>query len=211
MLKLKRSSMTLRSILLSPFSFLHYRNQYKKEAQILYHSKMLAAHAGKGDYPKVRTFLPLETSTNSVFADMKEAEKWAGMQGKVDIGELTWEQRERVLRLLFAKLNGLKSERYVAICIINSSNNPRGIIVRTIHGLGLGGLFEEGFIKRSFQLRSDGGRAETWLYHCRDSVAKVSVLMKIALPWLLLFFYHASSNVRVHFGLTFTAVTMLLP
>eukprot|EP00112_Aurelia_sp_Birch-Aquarium-sp1_P001158 Seg112.7 transcript_id=Seg112.7/GoldUCD/mRNA.D3Y31 product="Basal body-orientation factor 1" protein_id=Seg112.7/GoldUCD/D3Y31 len=87
------------------------RNQYKKEAQILYHSKMLAAHAGKGDYPKIRTFLPLETSTNSVFADMKEAEKWAGMQGKVDIGELTWEQRERVLRLLFAKLNGLKSER----------------------------------------------------------------------------------------------------
>lgn len=30
----------------------------------------------------------------------------SGMGHKVDISELTWEQRERVLRLLFAKMNG---------------------------------------------------------------------------------------------------------
>ncbi|XP_065052525.1 basal body-orientation factor 1-like [Rhopilema esculentum] len=87
------------------------RNQYKKEAQIMYRSKMLAAHAGEADYPKVRTFLPLGASTNSVFDDMKEAEKWIGIEGKVDIKELTWEQRERVLRMLFAKINGLQNER----------------------------------------------------------------------------------------------------
>eukprot|EP00794_Sanderia_malayensis_P017759 gene17759-19532_t len=87
------------------------RKQYKKEAQMLYQNKMLAAHAGKSDYPKIRNFLPIEHSTNSVFSDMKEAESFNFLEGKVDIGDLTWEQRERVLRLLFAKLNGLKNER----------------------------------------------------------------------------------------------------
>ncbi len=80
---------------------------------MLYHSKMLAAHAGKAEYPKIRNFLPIENSTNSVFTDMKEADNFNGLGGKVDIADLTWEQRERVLRLLFAKLNGLKSDKYV--------------------------------------------------------------------------------------------------
>ena len=99
----------------SHFSFISHRKQYKKDAETMYHSKMLAAHAGKSDYPKIRTFLPIEASTNCVYDDMKEAEKWSGMESKVDIRELTWEQRERVLRLLFAKLNGLKSERYALL------------------------------------------------------------------------------------------------
>lgn len=86
------------------------RNQYKKDAQSSYHNKMLAAYAGKTEYPKIRTFKPVQKSTNSVFDDMSEAEKWIGIEGRVDIGDLTWEQRERVLRLLFAKLNGLKKE-----------------------------------------------------------------------------------------------------
>lgn len=30
-------------------------------------------------------------------------------KGKVDISELTWEQKESVLRLLFAKMNGLRT------------------------------------------------------------------------------------------------------
>ena len=89
-----------------------FRKQYKRDAEILYNNKMLAAHAGKSDYPKIRTFLPLETSTNCIYDDMKEAEKWSGIESKIDIKDLTWEQREKVLRLLFAKLNGLKSERY---------------------------------------------------------------------------------------------------
>lgn len=32
----------------------------------------------------------------------------SGVGGRIDIGELTWEQREQVLRLLFAKMNGSK-------------------------------------------------------------------------------------------------------
>ena len=77
----------------------------------MYNQKMLAAHSGQADYPKVRTFLPLQTSTNSVFTDLKGAEKWVGIEGKVDMKDLTWEQRERVLRLLFGKMNGFKEKK----------------------------------------------------------------------------------------------------
>ena len=33
------------------------------------------------------------------------------MSGKVDISELTWEQKEKVLRYLFAKMNGARDKR----------------------------------------------------------------------------------------------------
>lgn len=86
------------------------RSHYRKDAQAAYQERMLAAHSGRGDYPKIRTFNQWNTSTNSVFNDLKEAETWTGLEDKVDISDLTWEQRERVLRLLFAKLNGHKSK-----------------------------------------------------------------------------------------------------
>lgn len=86
------------------------RSQYRKDAQVAYQQRMIAAHSGRANYPKVRTFNQWDTSTNSVFNDLKEAETWAGIEGKVDISDLTWEQRERVLRLLFAKINGHKSK-----------------------------------------------------------------------------------------------------
>jgi len=70
---------------------------------------MMAAHTGRADFPKVRTFRQLKHSTNSVFTDLKEAERWDVLDTTVDLSELTWEQRERVLRLLFAKMNGHKS------------------------------------------------------------------------------------------------------
>ncbi|EDO37303.1 predicted protein, partial [Nematostella vectensis] len=87
------------------------RAQYRRDAQAVYHNRMLAAHAGQADYPRVRTFKSSDTSTNNVFEDLREAEKWSGMEGKVDVGDLTWEQRERVLRLLFAKMNGQKDRK----------------------------------------------------------------------------------------------------
>ncbi|XP_015756974.1 PREDICTED: basal body-orientation factor 1-like [Acropora digitifera] len=87
------------------------RIQYRKDAQNAYQQRMLEAHAGHGDFPRVRTFRQMDSSTNNVFDDLKEAERWTGMQGKVDLTELTWEQRERILRLLFAKMNGFKDKR----------------------------------------------------------------------------------------------------
>ncbi|XP_071963217.1 basal body-orientation factor 1-like [Antedon mediterranea] len=84
------------------------RAKYRRDAAMAYHRRMLDAHAGKVDYPKIRTFRHADTSTNSVFNDLKAAEDWNGLGAQLDIGELTWEQRERILRLLFAKMNGTK-------------------------------------------------------------------------------------------------------
>ena len=51
---------------------------YKKDAQKAYQQRMLAAHAGKADYPKVRNFAASnqETSTNTVFNDFEMAQDW---------------------------------------------------------------------------------------------------------------------------------------
>uniref|UniRef100_A0A8B9QFZ3 Basal body-orientation factor 1 n=1 Tax=Apteryx owenii TaxID=8824 RepID=A0A8B9QFZ3_APTOW len=85
------------------------RRHYKEKAQTAYYRKMMEACAGKEEFPKIKTFKSNINSTNSVYKDLEEAEKcyWEKIQfEKVDISELTWEQKERVLRLLFAKMNG---------------------------------------------------------------------------------------------------------
>ncbi|XP_071833774.1 basal body-orientation factor 1-like [Apostichopus japonicus] len=82
------------------------RAKYLRDATTAYQKRMLEAHRGRNQYPKIRNFQQSETSTNNVHDDIKAAESWSGMGHKVDISELTWEQRERVLRLLFAKMNG---------------------------------------------------------------------------------------------------------
>ncbi|KAG8562164.1 hypothetical protein GDO81_015608 [Engystomops pustulosus] len=83
------------------------RNCYKKMAQVAYQSRMKMASTGTEQYPKVRTFHNKEHSTNDVSHDLMEADKWSHVQsGRADFGDLTWEQKEKVLRLLFAKMNG---------------------------------------------------------------------------------------------------------
>lgn len=82
------------------------RKHYKHIAQAAFNLKMRMACAGKAQYPQIRTFDGREHSTNSVNQDLMEAEKWTSARTNVDIGDLTWEQKEKVLRLLFAKMNG---------------------------------------------------------------------------------------------------------
>ncbi|XP_069493744.1 basal body-orientation factor 1 isoform X2 [Ambystoma mexicanum] len=85
------------------------RQYYKQAAQVVYQRKMFDATAGREEFPRVRTFNVNEHSTNNVHQDLQEAEKWTNLQsGMVDISDLTWEQKEKVLRLLFAKMNGEK-------------------------------------------------------------------------------------------------------
>lgn len=57
------------------FGGMFSRDQYRRDAQKAYQHKMLAAHSGKGDYPKIRTFNKAENSTNSVFKDLEAAER----------------------------------------------------------------------------------------------------------------------------------------
>ncbi|MBN3314555.1 BBOF1 factor, partial [Atractosteus spatula] len=86
------------------------RVQYKQAAQDAYLKRMQEGRAGRQEYPKIRTFNKNQHSTNSVYTDLEEAEKWVNIHSnRVDISELTWEQKEKVLRLLFAKMNGLKT------------------------------------------------------------------------------------------------------
>ncbi|XDB54161.1 hypothetical protein AB1E18_007632 [Capra hircus] len=88
------------------------RKHYKQVAQTAFNLKMREACAGRMEYPKIRTFDGREHSTNSVNQDLMEADKWTDIEGNVDIGDLTWEQKEKVLRLLFAKMNGFVPRKY---------------------------------------------------------------------------------------------------
>ncbi|KAF6128963.1 basal body orientation factor 1 [Phyllostomus discolor] len=88
------------------------RKHYKQVAKAAFNVKMREAFAGRTEYPKIRTFDGKEHSTNSVNQDLMEANKWTGIQGNVNIEDLTWEQKEKVLRLLFAKMNGFVPRKY---------------------------------------------------------------------------------------------------
>ncbi|GAB1297626.1 Basal body-orientation factor 1 [Apodemus speciosus] len=88
------------------------RKHYKQIAQAAFNLKMRTACAGRTEYPRIRTFDGKEQSTNSVNQDLMEAEKWPTTQKNVDIRDLTWEQKEKVLRLLFAKMNGFAARKY---------------------------------------------------------------------------------------------------
>ncbi|KAM9842954.1 basal body-orientation factor 1 [Aulostomus maculatus] len=91
------------------------RQQYKKEALKAYRQKLREATSGKLKFPPIRTFHQSPQSTNSVYADMEAAAKWVHQPGsKVEISDLTWEQKEQVLRLLFAKMNGQKASSNMA-------------------------------------------------------------------------------------------------
>lgn len=82
------------------------RLQYRKDAQAAFQQKMLDAYVGNTQYPKVRTFHKSDYSTNNVFQDLKAAENMNALSGQVNISDLTWEQKERVLRYLFGRMNG---------------------------------------------------------------------------------------------------------
>ncbi|KAM4014355.1 basal body-orientation factor 1 isoform 2-T2 [Anomaloglossus baeobatrachus] len=82
------------------------RSYYQKVAQVAYHSHMRMAATGAEQYPKIRTFHNKKHSSNDVSRDLTTAENWSHVQSAgADFKELTWEQKEKVLRLLFAKMN----------------------------------------------------------------------------------------------------------
>jgi len=87
------------------------RQQYITAAREAYQRKMIAAQSGKGDFPKVRTFNRNDQSTNSVMDDLKAAENTSNLEGRKDIRDLTWEQKEKVLRLLFARMNRINKKQ----------------------------------------------------------------------------------------------------
>ncbi|XP_030574857.1 basal body-orientation factor 1 isoform X2 [Archocentrus centrarchus] len=89
------------------------RLQYKKDALQSYRKTFKEATAGKIKFPPIRTFHKGPHSTNSVYSDMEAAAMWTYPPSvEVQISELTWEQKEQVLQLLFAKMNGYRESKF---------------------------------------------------------------------------------------------------
>ncbi|XP_008421840.1 basal body-orientation factor 1-like [Poecilia reticulata] len=83
------------------------RKKKVKEPYQDYRQKFTDGVAGRIKLPPIHTFHQCPKSTQSVYSDMKAAEKLPHLPSKeVYISDLTWEQKERVLTLLFAKMNG---------------------------------------------------------------------------------------------------------
>jgi len=82
------------------------RQLYIAAAKESHNKQMMLAFSGKGKYPSVRNFNQgLVNSTNNVSSDFKIAEITSNLQGQKGLSDLTWEQKEKVLKLLFAKIN----------------------------------------------------------------------------------------------------------
>ncbi|XP_008398442.1 basal body-orientation factor 1 [Poecilia reticulata] len=86
------------------------RLQNKKEDLQDYRQKFREATAGMMKFPPIRT---VNRSPNYLYADMEAVAQWSHPHnGEVNMSHLTWEQKEKVLSLLFAKMNG-QTERKV--------------------------------------------------------------------------------------------------
>uniref|UniRef100_A0A8C6T2D4 Si:ch211-243o19.4 n=1 Tax=Neogobius melanostomus TaxID=47308 RepID=A0A8C6T2D4_9GOBI len=102
------------------------RSKYKKDALQAYRMTLREANRGKVKFPPIRNFHRAPHSTNSVYSDME-----AAPGSKVEISDLTWEQKEHVLRHLFAKMNGV-AESYNTTVF----QNERGALSSSLHHPG---------------------------------------------------------------------------
>ncbi|XP_062252555.1 basal body-orientation factor 1-like [Platichthys flesus] len=112
------------------------RLQYKKEALQAYHWRLREATAGKLKFPPIRTFRKTPHSTNTVYSDMEAAATWTHQPGsEVEISELTWEQREQVLRLLFAKMNGQRERKVGQHLALSASSEKKSLLESDAAGI----------------------------------------------------------------------------
>ncbi|XP_067277217.1 basal body-orientation factor 1-like isoform X2 [Pseudorasbora parva] len=82
---------------------------HRQEGEVNRSRRMDEFLSGKREFNPVYT-INKSHSTNSISSGMEAAEKGNLKKTKINI-EMSWEQKERVLRLLFAKMNGLLSKK----------------------------------------------------------------------------------------------------
>ncbi|KAI4804264.1 hypothetical protein KUCAC02_025898 [Chaenocephalus aceratus] len=112
------------------------RQLYKKEALQAYRQRLKEATAGKLKFPPIRTFHKGPHSTNSVYSDLEAAARWTHQpDSKVEISDLTWEQKEQVLRLLFAKMNGQRERKDSQHMALSASSEKRSLIASDAAGI----------------------------------------------------------------------------
>ncbi|CAF0959226.1 unnamed protein product [Rotaria sordida] len=90
---------------------IYNRLQYHKDAFNSYQNRMLNIHHGQGDHTRMKTFNEAfhEINTSNVFHDLEETTKWTNLTSEVNVADLTWEQKEQVLRELFIRMNTRRS------------------------------------------------------------------------------------------------------
>eukprot|EP00968_Pinguiococcus_pyrenoidosus_P023367 scaffold3726_cov270-Pinguiococcus_pyrenoidosus.AAC.7 len=79
--------------------------QQKKD----YHEKLRLALGGRGQFPPIKPPQELQALEAGV-VDLQESKLPASFSDKVKLEDLTWEDKERVLRLLFAKINAVDAQ-----------------------------------------------------------------------------------------------------
>eukprot|EP00055_Hartaetosiga_balthica_P006568 m.20860 g.20860 ORF g.20860 m.20860 type:complete len:503 (-) comp5292_c0_seq2:185-1693(-) len=85
----------------------HSRAVYAKAAKNQYNEAMREGHK-TGAMPQVKTFVSKAASSNDINSEFEAANNLHVNLDDVELESLTWEQREQVLRQLFAKMNGSK-------------------------------------------------------------------------------------------------------
>ncbi|KAM8737137.1 basal body-orientation factor 1 isoform 1-T2 [Acanthopagrus schlegelii] len=104
------------------------RKKYIKEARQDYRRRMREATAEGLTFPPIRTFHKGPHSTNSVYSEVEAAARWTHPPGsKVEMSDLTWEQKEQVLGLLFAKMN-VQRERKTSQHVAPSASCEKSLV-----------------------------------------------------------------------------------
>lgn len=103
------------------------------------HTRLMLEGLKTGLLPPIRTFNAAEASTNSMDQIFNEASVMPDLSSGVAIEDLTWEQKEQVLRRLFAKMNTVastnakaKAKANVIKTLSSPSRKTGGEIPRTI-------------------------------------------------------------------------------
>lgn len=84
---------------------------HRQEEEVNRSRRMDKFLSGKREYSHIHSINKSPHSTNSISIGIEEAEKGNLKKANINISEMTWEQKESVLRLLFAKMNALKSKK----------------------------------------------------------------------------------------------------
>lgn len=101
------------------------RQDFSKKSKVHYNKAMAAAAAGNGPLPQVQTFSKSKHSTNDLDNELGLAQDWSNVEKGSDISDLTWEQKEKVIRLLFVKMNGLEKEKIKRLPPISRNSEVR--------------------------------------------------------------------------------------
>ncbi|XP_043210476.1 basal body-orientation factor 1-like [Amphibalanus amphitrite] len=85
------------------------RRQFWRDAEHQYRQQMAAGLAGQAPPPEVMTTDGSQKSSRDIVHDWQRHNEWRADADQVDVSALTWLQKESVLRVLFAHINGAQS------------------------------------------------------------------------------------------------------